>query len=73
MSYAAPFFIWEKCPHVRRLVDEGKEITRRWADQQRGWLEKYVIGDSEAAPDAFALKAIGKSPGPTSWTFALGS
>ena len=60
VSYAAPFFIWEKCPHVRRLVDEGKEITRRWADQQRGWLEKYVIGDSEAAPDAFALKAIGE-------------
>jgi integrase len=45
---------------VRRLVDEGKEITRRWADQQRGWLEKYVIGDSETDPDPFALKAIGE-------------
>ena len=62
VDYAAPFFIWDRCPHVRRLVDEGKEITRRWCEHQRGWLEKYVIGDPEAKiePDPFALKPIGE-------------
>ena len=25
--YAAPFFVWETCPHVKRLVAEGKSIT----------------------------------------------
>ncbi len=64
VTYAAPFFIWEKCPHVRRLVDEGKEITRRWCEQQRGWLEKYVIGDPHADPKietaSFALKPLGE-------------
>ena len=27
-EYSAPFFLWGSCPHVRRLLDEGKEITR---------------------------------------------
>lgn len=60
-EYSAPFFRWELCPHVRRLRDEGKEITRRWCEQQRGWLENYVIGDSENGikPDAIAAKPIG--------------
>jgi integrase len=60
VNYAAPFFIWGTCPHVRRLVDEGREVTRRYANQQRGWLEKHVIGNSETNPDPFTLKPIGE-------------
>jgi integrase len=62
MEYASMFFVWGKCPHVRRLLDEGKEITRRWADHQRGWLLRYVIGDAKAkiAPDPLALKPLGE-------------
>lgn len=62
VEYATPFFVWEECPHVRRLVDEGKEITRRWCEHQRGWVEKYVIGDpdKDIEPDPFALKPIGE-------------
>ena len=37
-SYAAPFFIWDRCPHIRRLREEGKNITRRNAKIQRGRL-----------------------------------
>ena len=51
-------------------VDEGKEIhPGRWCEQQRGWLEKYVIGDPHAdpkiEPSSFALKPLRRDhPGP---------
>ena len=27
-EYAEPFFQWEQCPHVQRLLNEGKSIMR---------------------------------------------
>jgi len=33
-EYAKDFFIWERCPHTRRLCDEGKSITRRYIEIQ---------------------------------------
>ena len=27
-KYAAAFFVWESCPHVRRLVSEGKSTSK---------------------------------------------
>lgn len=47
-KYAAPFFIWDHCPHIRRLREEGKNITRRHAKIQRGRLNKHVLSDSFA-------------------------
>ena len=40
-QYAAPFFIWERCPHIRRLREEGKSITPRHAKIQRQRLKKH--------------------------------
>src|SRR6056297_723848 len=41
-EYAKDFFIWERCPHARRLCDEGKTITKRYIEIQRMNLEKYI-------------------------------
>ena len=62
LSYATPFFIWDQCPHVRRLRDERREITQRWCKHQRRWLERHVIGDPDKGiePDPFTLKPIGQ-------------
>lgn len=44
-KYAAPFFIWERCPHVRRLREEGKSITPRHAKIQHQRLKKHILKD----------------------------
>jgi len=53
-EYAQPFFLWDSCPHIRRLLDERKSITRRHARNQRIWLEKYIL------PDEIANKPLSK-------------
>lgn len=45
LKYAAPFFIWDRCPHIRRLREEGKGITKHHAKIQRGRLNKHVLTD----------------------------
>jgi len=47
-EYAQPFFLWDSCPHIRRLLDERKSITHRHARNQRLWLEKYILSDKIA-------------------------
>lgn len=47
-QYADPFFKYDECPHIRRLLDEGKSYTRRTAKQNRGWLKKHVLEDALA-------------------------
>jgi integrase len=47
--YATPFFIWGRCPHVRRLREEGKSVTRRHARIQRQQLEKHILSDPFAS------------------------
>ena len=44
-KYAEPFYNWECCPHIRRLREEGKSITRRHAKIQRQRLEKHIVSD----------------------------
>ena len=44
-QYVDPFFDYERCPHIRRLLDEGKSYTRRTAKQNRGWPKKHVLVD----------------------------
>jgi integrase len=53
-EYSAVFFIPETCPHFLRLREEGRQITRRYAHNQRIWLDKYIL------KDAIADKAIGE-------------
>ncbi len=47
-EYAEPFYLWDKCPHIRRLLDENKSITKRYANIQRQTLEKYIFKDQIA-------------------------
>jgi integrase len=47
-EYSAVFFIWGKCPHCQKLIDEGRQITKRHAYNQRRWLENYILTDTIA-------------------------
>lgn len=47
-KYAAPFFVWETCPHVKRLVAEGKSITGYHVKDMRRVLENHLFTDSIA-------------------------
>lgn len=42
-EYAKTFYIWGECPHVTRVLAEGKSFSKRYCDRQRGYLEKYVF------------------------------
>ena len=44
-QYSAPFFVWDRCPHIRRLREEGKSFTRRHARIQRQRLENHILKD----------------------------
>ncbi len=43
--YAEPFFIWDSCPHVRRLASEGRSVTRYHVKNMRSVLEHHVLTD----------------------------
>ena len=53
--YAEPFFVWNSCPHIRRLREEGKSITRRHAKIQRQRLKKHVLSDPFAGKRLSAI------------------
>ena len=40
-EYLEPYFVWDKCPHVRRLRTEGKSISQQYAHAQRRRIEMY--------------------------------
>ena len=44
-SYTESFFIWGKCPHIRRVLEETGRFTQRRARIQRGRLKKYIFSD----------------------------
>jgi hypothetical protein len=49
-SMPQPFFVWDRCPHVRRLLSEGKSSTR---DQTRRYsgLPRTAHRKDELHPD----------------------
>ena len=47
-QYADPLFDYDRCPHIHRLLDEGKSYTRRTALQNRVWVTSYVLYDGLA-------------------------
>jgi len=55
-KYAESFFVWEKCPHVKRLVAEGKSITRYHVKDMRRILENHLLTDSIAQVRLAQLK-----------------
>lgn len=44
-EYAAPFYDWQRCPHVRRLQSEGKTITKNSVDKQRYVMIRHILSD----------------------------
>lgn len=44
-QYAAPFYIWEKCPHTRRLLSEGKSITKHHVRDMRSIMRNHIFAD----------------------------
>ena len=76
--YTEPFFVWDRCPHIRRLQEEGKGITRRHARIQRQRLENHIPWRRRARGAAWltasaakrenAPKAGGSRKGPTAPT-----
>ncbi|MCF7914717.1 MAG: site-specific integrase [Spirochaetaceae bacterium] len=44
-EYASPFFIWDKCPHLRRLRDEKKSVTKYHAKNERNRIENHLLKD----------------------------
>lgn len=48
-QYAKPFFIWGQCPHATRLINEGKNITKRYLHTHRLLYNKYIEHTSLAS------------------------
>ena len=44
-EYAEPYFTWESCPHVRRLLGEGKSIGGYHVKTVRRMIENHVFTD----------------------------
>ncbi|MGD0728179.1 MAG: site-specific integrase [Spirochaetia bacterium] len=54
-EYSADFFVWDRCPHCRKLREEGRQITRRYAHGQRLLLDKYLLTDRIADKPLLAI------------------
>jgi integrase len=55
-KYVEPFFVWETCPHVKRLVAEGKSITRYHVRDMRSIMENHLLTDPVVNVRLSALK-----------------
>ena len=44
-EYAEPYFVWESCPHVRRLLGEGKSIEHRHVSNMRRMIQNHLFTD----------------------------
>jgi len=44
-EYADKYFIWETCPHAKRLINEGKSITRNHVRIARLRMQKHLFSD----------------------------
>ena len=42
-TYADPWWIWDRCDYIRGKLARGKRISRSYADNQRGNLERYIL------------------------------
>ena len=44
-EYAKPYFVWNTCPHVRRLTSEGKSITKYHVKDMRNIMDNHLFTD----------------------------
>ncbi len=44
-QYIEPFYTWERCPHVLRLRDENKHITKEHVLRQRSLIINHILPD----------------------------
>ena len=44
-EWLTPFYLPGFCPHLARLESDGKPVTYRWANDQRGRLDRLVVED----------------------------
>lgn len=58
-KYADTFFMWGKCPHIRRLLSEGKSITRYHVRDMRSIMENHLFIDPLAELRIAAIKRAG--------------
>ena len=55
-QYLDPFFLEDRCPHVRRLRDEGKSISPSYIADQRRRMEMYVFSDELVSKSVAELR-----------------
>lgn len=44
-EYLQPYFRWTECPHVRRLREENKSISKEYVEDQRKRMERLILPD----------------------------
>ena len=44
-EYAAPFFLWNSCPHCKRVRASGGQIGPEHVENQRSLLERFILSD----------------------------
>jgi hypothetical protein len=54
-EYAEPFFVWNKCPHIKSLFGRGEPVEPKSVKRQRALLEKYLFADTLAEKDLSSI------------------
>ena len=55
-DYIEPFYLWDRCPHIARLIAEKKQISKRHAINQRILIDKFILKDSIADKNLHELR-----------------
>lgn len=42
-QYARDWFVWDRCPYIKRRLAEGKSIGRSYAEGRRRYIERYIL------------------------------
>ena len=42
-QYLAPYYVWDECPHIKRLVTVGASIGKTHAASTRSRIERYIL------------------------------
>ncbi len=55
-DYIEPFYHWDKCPHIARLLAEKKQISKRHTINQRILIDKFILKDPIADKNLHELR-----------------
>jgi integrase len=42
-QYSRDWFVWDRCPYIKRRLAEGKSIGRSYAEGRRKYIENYIL------------------------------